>query len=182
MCATCGCGGEAKPSVLDLQTGQRTPIEPPAHEHVHADGTRHSHSHEHDHDHNHGHGNDHGHGGTHQHGTTVALEARILAKNDALAQQNRGWFRGREILALNLVSAPGAGKTTLLERTIRDLRDKLAALCAGGRSGDRERRRAHPRGRRAGRADQYRHRLPSRCDDGRARARRAEARRRARSS
>ena len=27
----------------------------------------------------------------------------------------------REILALNLVSAPGAGKTTLLERTIRDL-------------------------------------------------------------
>ena len=132
MCATCGCGSEAKPSVLDLQTGQRTPIEPPAHEHVHADGTRHSHSHEHDHDHIMAHGNDHGHGDTHQHGTTVALEARILAKNDALAQQNRGWFRGREILALNLVSAPGAGKTTLLERTIRDLRDKLPLFVLEG--------------------------------------------------
>ncbi len=60
-----------------------------------------------------------------EHGTMVALEARILAKNDALAQKNRGWFLGREILALNLVSAPGAGKTTLLERTIRDLQGEL---------------------------------------------------------
>jgi hydrogenase nickel incorporation protein HypB len=118
MCATCGCGSEAKPSVLDLQTGQRTPIEPPAHEHVHADGTRHSHPHRHDHDR-------HAHDHAHEHSTTVVLEARILAKNDALAQKNRGWFLGREILALNLVSAPGAGKTTLLERTIRDLRDEL---------------------------------------------------------
>lgn len=115
MCATCGCDGDAKPTVLDLRTGQRSPIEPPAHEHVHADGTVHSHSHAHDPDHDH----------AHEHGTTVALEARILAKNDALAQRNRGWFLGREILALNLVSAPGAGKTTLLERTIRDLRAEL---------------------------------------------------------
>ncbi len=74
-------------------------------------------------DHTRDHGHDHDH--PHEHGTTVALEARILAKNDALAQKNRGWFLGREILALNLVSAPGAGKTTLLERTIRDLRDEL---------------------------------------------------------
>jgi hydrogenase nickel incorporation protein HypB len=129
MCAICGCDGEAKPSVLDLQTGRRTAIELPAHEHVHADGTRHSHppehQHGHPHDHDHGHNLDHSHDHAHQHGTTVALEARILAKNDALAQQNRGWFLGREILALNLVSAPGAGKTTLLERTIRDLRDEL---------------------------------------------------------
>jgi hydrogenase nickel incorporation protein HypB len=51
----------------------------------------------------------------------MSLEARVLAKNDALATRNRGWFAGREILALNIVSAPGAGKTTLLERTIRDL-------------------------------------------------------------
>ncbi len=50
----------------------------------------------------------------------VALEARLLAKNDALAARNRAWLAGREILALNLVSSPGAGKTTLLERTIRD--------------------------------------------------------------
>ncbi len=49
------------------------------------------------------------------------VETRILAKNDALAANNRAWFSGREILALNFVSSPGAGKTTLLERTIRDL-------------------------------------------------------------
>ena len=55
----------------------------------------------------------------------VALEARILAKNDAEAVKNRAWLSGREILALNLVSSPGAGKTTLLERTIRDLKDEL---------------------------------------------------------
>ena len=76
------------------------------HEHVHADGTRHSHPHHHDHEHR---------------TTVIELNTRILAKNDALAARNRAWFAGREILAINLVSAPGAGKTTLLERTIRDL-------------------------------------------------------------
>jgi hydrogenase nickel incorporation protein HypB len=95
MCGHCGCG----------QPEQE-------HEHVHADGTRHSHPHDHDHGHDH----------EHDHPTTIVeLHTRILAKNDALAARNRAWFAGREILALNLVSAPGAGKTTLLERTIRDL-------------------------------------------------------------
>ena len=55
------------------------------------------------------------------HGTTIALEQDILAKNQLLAEHNRGWLASRHITALNLVSSPGAGKTTLLERTIRDL-------------------------------------------------------------
>jgi len=59
------------------------------------------------------------------HGTTISLEAEILAKNDLLAERNRGWFDGRNILALNLVSSPGSGKTTLLERTISDLKASL---------------------------------------------------------
>ncbi len=62
----------------------------------------------------------------------VALEARLLAKNDALAAKNRAWLAGREILALNLVSSPGAGKTTLLERTIRDLRDEVPLFVLEG--------------------------------------------------
>jgi hydrogenase nickel incorporation protein HypB len=62
----------------------------------------------------------------------VELEARILAKNDALAQRNRAWFKGREILALNLVSSPGAGKTSLLERTIRDLSRQLRLFVIEG--------------------------------------------------
>lgn len=55
------------------------------------------------------------------HGTTIALEQDVLAKNQLLAEHNRGWLASRHITALNLVSSPGAGKTTLLERTIRDL-------------------------------------------------------------
>ena len=52
---------------------------------------------------------------------TITLEQRVLAKNDLLAERNRGWFAGRNIVALNMMSSPGAGKTTLLERTIREL-------------------------------------------------------------
>ena len=48
----------------------------------------------------------------------------MLQKNDALAARNRAWLRGREVLALNLVSSPGAGKTALLERTIRDFGER----------------------------------------------------------
>lgn len=47
--------------------------------------------------------------------------AGLLAKNNLRAQRNRGWFEGREILALNLMSSPGAGKTTVLELTLHDL-------------------------------------------------------------
>jgi len=96
MCGHCGCSSAVHSE----------------HEHVHADGTRHSHG-------QHYHGHDHGQA------AVIELETRILAKNDALAARNRAWFTGREILALNLVSAPGAGKTTLLERMIRDLGGEL---------------------------------------------------------
>jgi hydrogenase nickel incorporation protein HypB len=97
------------------------------HEHLHADGSPHGHAHAHGHDHAHDHAHDHGHAAE-----LVALEARVLAKNDALAAKNRAWLAGREILALNLVSSPGAGKTTLLERTIRDLRDELPLFVVEG--------------------------------------------------
>jgi hydrogenase nickel incorporation protein HypB len=52
---------------------------------------------------------------------TVELAQRVLARNDALAEQNRQWFTDRDVLAVNLMSSPGAGKTTLLERTARAL-------------------------------------------------------------
>lgn len=55
------------------------------------------------------------------HSTTVTLEQNILSKNNLIAVQNRGWLKGRQITALNLVSSPGAGKTTLLVKTIQDL-------------------------------------------------------------
>ncbi|MGE5271912.1 MAG: hydrogenase nickel incorporation protein HypB [Thiohalocapsa sp.] len=87
------------------------------HDHAHGAGDYHHHHHDHDHDHPHDH--------AHDEAGRRRLEARILAKNDALAQKNRGWFLGREILALNLLSSPGAGKTSLIERTITDLADEM---------------------------------------------------------
>jgi hydrogenase nickel incorporation protein HypB len=62
----------------------------------------------------------------------VTLEEQILARNNLLAERNRGWFAGRGILALNLMSSPCAGKTTLLERTIRDLGSRLAISVVEG--------------------------------------------------
>jgi hydrogenase nickel incorporation protein HypB len=111
------------------------------HDHSHGQTQDHEHSHEHPHTREQGHTHDHPHTHPHpssealalepahaharEHGTSVTLELDILAKNQLLAERNRGWLAGRSILALNLVSSPGAGKTTLLERTIRDLGDTL---------------------------------------------------------
>ncbi|MEM1264163.1 MAG: hydrogenase nickel incorporation protein HypB [Pseudomonadota bacterium] len=112
MCGICGCSGDSRGTVTNLQTGDSVVMAHDEHDHQHAHS--HDHTHGHDHVHDHEHGND----------STVSLEADILAKNNKLAERNRGWFAGRNILALNLVSSPGAGKTTLLERTIRDLSDQ----------------------------------------------------------
>jgi len=76
---------------------------------------------------------------------TVSLEQDILAKNRLLAERNRGWFAGREVFAVNLMSSPGAGKTSILERTIRELRDRLPISVLEGdqaTSADAERIRA----------------------------------------
>ncbi len=126
MCTTCGCSDDASPTVTDMKTGESVAIHG-HHDHDHSHPHPHSHDHDHPHDHSHAHDHTHdaAHTHSHQHGTTIALEQDILAKNNLLAERNRGWFEGRNILALNLVSSPGSGKTTLLERTIRDLRDEL---------------------------------------------------------
>ncbi|MFH0811395.1 MAG: hydrogenase nickel incorporation protein HypB [Pseudomonadota bacterium] len=57
---------------------------------------------------------------------TVALEEKVLSKNDRLAERNRGIFEAMKVVVINVVSSPGAGKTTLLERTIRGLKGEIA--------------------------------------------------------
>jgi hydrogenase nickel incorporation protein HypB len=91
--------------------------------HDHGDNDDHRHG-GHDHE---GHGHEHHEGHVHEPeaSRTLVIEQEILAKNDLLAARNRGWFEGREILAVNLMSSPGSGKTTLLERTIRDLAGRM---------------------------------------------------------
>ncbi|MGI9008207.1 MAG: hydrogenase nickel incorporation protein HypB [Streptosporangiaceae bacterium] len=73
----------------------------------------------HDHDHDHVHELPPGDA------RTVALQARVLAKNDDLATANRQWLAARGVTMANLMSSPGAGKTTLLERTAADLAGQL---------------------------------------------------------
>ncbi len=132
MCETCGCSDNTKTKLIDLQSGLTLAIGTANdHEHVHLghephhDHGHHHHEHHH-HDHEHGHSDGEAEAGhTHSHGAVVHLETDVLAKNNRLAERNRGWFAGRNIFALNVISAPGAGKTTLLERTIADLRGEL---------------------------------------------------------
>ncbi len=78
-----------------------------------------------------------------------SLDMRIplLEKNDILAERNRGYFLGRGLVALNLVSSPGAGKTALLERTLDTFgRDRRCAVLVGDLETDNDGqrlRRAH---------------------------------------
>jgi hydrogenase nickel incorporation protein HypB len=77
------------------------------------------------HDH---HDQEHGHDHSHQNGKAkkvIDVEQDILHENNLLAERNRGFFEGRNILAINLVSSPGSGKTSLLERTLTDLKGEL---------------------------------------------------------
>lgn len=109
MCVTCGCSDDNQTTITNMENEHH-------HTHTLADGTVITHSHHHEeapqiH--------------AQIHNTTISLEQEILGKNNLLAAQNRGWFKGRNILALNLMSSPGSGKTTLLTRTINDLKNTL---------------------------------------------------------
>ena len=125
MCVTCGCSDDAEVKITNPETGEVATINSPSdthhHHHTHTlpDGTVITHSHSHDPitEASQIHAN--------IHSTTISLEHDILAKNNLIAAQNRGWFKGRNILPLNLMSSPGAGKTTLLTRTINDLKHQL---------------------------------------------------------
>jgi hydrogenase nickel incorporation protein HypB len=132
MCTICGCS--------DTQEVAYTVPGAQAHAHGH-DGHTHGHDHAHPHSHDHAHPHVHDHLHSHaqaaaahaaMHGRTIALEQDILAKNHVLAERNRGWFEGRGVLALNLMSSPGSGKTSLLERTIRALSDEVSICVVEG--------------------------------------------------
>lgn len=115
MCGTCGCADPANEvSMTDPETGVKTLLRD---DHTHSDG----HTHDHGDHHHEGDDKPHVHGPG---GEIIMLEAAILGKNDQIAAQNRGWFEGRGVIALNMVSSPGAGKTTLLEATVQRMRDK----------------------------------------------------------
>ena len=147
MCTTCGCGSsevriDGKTHAAEGSPGHAhdapsepkyRPCRPGGHWHRHADGTWHSHVH----------GGasvpgevaapaplDPAHATDAASARTIRIEADILAKNDAIAAENRRFFADHAVFALNLVSSPGSGKTTLLVRTIEawDRRTPVAVI------------------------------------------------------
>ncbi len=132
------------------------------HAHEHADGMIHVHAHDHGHWHGHQDAHDHTHPHTHEAGAahahrhehshegadapeatrTIALEQRVLERNDRLAAENRAWLAARGVVALNLISSPGTGKTLLLERTLERLRDRVpCVVITGDQHTDNDKRR-----------------------------------------
>ncbi len=101
MCQECGCGNGGG----DVKIGAHT------HE------QEHHHSHEH---HDHGHGYDHAQGKQ-----TLNLNRSLMEKNARLAERNRGFFRAKKLLVLNVVSSPGSGKTTFIRETAAKLSASL---------------------------------------------------------
>jgi hydrogenase nickel incorporation protein HypB len=142
MCSTCGCG-QGEKRVEDLH-----------HDHDHAHDHPHAHAHEHDGDdghwhehphthadsttHAHPHGHDHAHADDHHHGhepgaaRLVMIERDILAKNDAIAAENRHALQAAKTLSLNLVSSPGSGKTALLVETLKRIGGEYPASVIEG--------------------------------------------------
>src|SRR5450759_4142407 len=123
MCTTCGCGiGQTLIAGHALQKPRKAGAV--LRFRVHAEGATTAHPHDHTHARD---PLDFGAGpaGTHAPGMSqarmVKIERDILSKNNGYADENRRYFSGHGIFALNLVSSPGSGKTTLLVKTITAL-------------------------------------------------------------
>ena len=73
--------------------------------------------HYHDHDHDHG-------------GQVVDVRQSLLTQNQRLAERNRGFFAGRGVRSINIMSSPGSGKTALIERTLQspEMANRIAVL------------------------------------------------------
>jgi len=70
------------------------------------------------------------------------LHERVLDRNREQASRNRGLFRDRGVVVINVLSAPGSGKTALLERTLTDLKnDVRAAVIVGDLATDNDAQR-----------------------------------------
>jgi hydrogenase nickel incorporation protein HypB len=125
MCTTCGCSSDEN-EIRFTKIGEKHFHSHSGHYHHHDHDHHHEHHHDHDHDNDdHDHHHDHFHNHSHEI-SVVQLEKDILYKNQLTAERNRGFFEALNIFSINLVSSPGSGKTSLLERTISDLKDKIA--------------------------------------------------------
>lgn len=106
MCKECGCGTGGEVQIGNLTASSGDPA-------------------------NHGAGQPHDHFHPHPHPApalphrVVPLVRAVLEKNDRLAERNRGFFRAKRLLVMNVLSAPGSGKTTFIQRTAEALSGRL---------------------------------------------------------
>jgi len=100
MCQECGCNSGGP-----VQVGGQ-PLNP---------SIPHEHPHHHAHDHSPAQAAPH----------KVDVHQSLLEKNDRQAERNRGFFKAKQWLALNILSSPGSGKTTLVQKTAECLRGRL---------------------------------------------------------
>jgi len=117
MCQECGCGigGE-------VRIGGRSASAAHSHSTHHGDG----HSHQHESGGHAPHTHAHDDATAFQPGRqTVAVQRGLLEKNQRLAERNRGFFRAKKLLVLNVLSSPGSGKTTLIQKTATLLASRL---------------------------------------------------------
>ena len=129
MCENCGCSLPGEDPVR-LSTHHHEHAHDHDHEHGHEHGPGHHHDHDHPHPHTHDHSHsheesDHAHGVSGEARRTVEVRRAILEKNDRLAERNRGFFRARGFLVLNVLSSPGSGKTTFIRESVRKLAPEL---------------------------------------------------------
>lgn len=109
MCKDCGCGqagGDVTIGGVPMALGHFA-----------------NHDHDLGHPHGHGHHNHPAHDSPAS--TTLNIGRAVLEKNDRLAEQNRGFFRAKGLLVLNVLSSPGSGKTTLIQKTADAVASKL---------------------------------------------------------
>ncbi len=53
----------------------------------------------------------------------IAVERKVLGRNDAVALRNRRLFNEKGSYVINMISSPGTGKTSMLEATLGRLSD-----------------------------------------------------------
>lgn len=62
----------------------------------------------------------------------IKIVKKVLAVNDAIADQNRQFFAEKNIFVLNVMSSPGSGKTSILEKLLSRIAPKMKSAVIVG--------------------------------------------------
>jgi len=72
----------------------------------------------------------------------IEVKRKILAKEEAIGEENRRLLREKEVTAFNLIGSPGSGKTSLIESARRLLPEEIRiGVIEGDLASDKDTRR-----------------------------------------